>query len=72
MKLFGLTPMEGNLLLALGEGQTLKQYSEDHHVTYNTARTHLRSVFAKTGTSKQSDLVRLVSGLTHSLVLAEG
>ena len=65
--LFGLTPMEGNLLVALSEGQTLRQYSDEHRVTYNTVRTHLRSVFAKTNTSKQSDLVRLLSGLTHSV-----
>ena len=65
--LFGLTPMEGSLLVALSEGQTLRQYSDDHRVTYNTARTHLRSVFAKTNTSKQSDLVRLMSGVTHSM-----
>ena len=69
--LFGLTSMEGSLLLALGQGQTLRQYSEEHCVTYNTARTHLRSLFAKTNTSKQSDLVRLMSGLAHSLVLSE-
>ena len=69
--LFGLTPMEGTLLVALSEGQTLRQYSDDHCVTYNTARTHLRNVFAKTNTSKQSDLVRLMSGVTHSVVLSD-
>lgn len=67
--LFGLTPMEGSLLVALSEGQTLRQYSDDHRVTYNTARTHLRSVFAKTNASKQSDLVRLMSGVTHSVAM---
>ena len=69
--MFGLTPTEAHLLLALSEGQTLRQYSDEHQVTYNTVRTHLRSVFAKTNTSKQSDLVRLLSGLTHSLALSE-
>ena len=64
---FGLTSMEGSLLLALGEGQTLRQYSDNHRVTYNTARTHLRNVFKKTNTSKQSDLVRLIGGVRHSL-----
>ena len=65
--MFGLTPAEAQLLLALNNGQTLKQFCDEHDVTHNTARTHLRSVFAKTRTSKQSDLVRLMSGLTHSL-----
>ena len=69
--MFGLTPTEAHLLLALSQGQTLKQYGDEHHVTHNTARTHLRNVFAKTNTSRQSDLVRLLSGLTHSLALSE-
>ena len=65
--MFGLTPAESQLLLALGNGQTLRQFSDEHRVTRNTARTHLKSVFAKTGTSKQSDLVRLLSVVTHSV-----
>ena len=28
------------------------------HITYETARTHLRRIFAKTGIRRQSDLVR--------------
>ena len=62
-RMFGLTPTEKSLLIALSEGQTLRQYSDDHRVTYNTVRTHLRNLFAKTNTSKQSDLVRLANGL---------
>jgi DNA-binding CsgD family transcriptional regulator len=65
--LFGLTPSEARLLLALSEGQTLTQYANESHVTQNTARTHLKSIFAKTKTSKQSDLVRLMNGITHSV-----
>ena len=67
--MFGLTPAEAELLLALSHGQTPKQYSDEHHVTVNTARTHLKSLFAKTRTAKQSDLVRLMSGLTQSVAL---
>ena len=64
--MFGLTPAEARLLLALSHGQTLKQYSDEQRVTRDTARTHLKSVFAKTRTSKQSDLVRLMSAFTYS------
>jgi DNA-binding CsgD family transcriptional regulator/PAS domain-containing protein len=64
--MFGLTPSEARLCLALSQGQTVIKYAEESHVTQNTARTHLKSVFAKTKTSKQSDLVRLMSGLAHS------
>ena len=69
--LFDLTPTEATLLTALSEGRTLREYCNDHRVSYNTARTHLRAVFAKTGSSKQSDLVRLMGGLAHSLALPE-
>jgi DNA-binding CsgD family transcriptional regulator len=65
--LFGLTPSEARLLLALSQGQTLTQYTVELHVTQNTARTHLKSIFAKTKTSRQSDLVRLMNGITHSV-----
>ena len=65
--LFGLTPAEARLLLALGNGKSLKKYSEEARVSQNTARTHLRSVFAKTDTSRQSDLVRLACGLARSV-----
>jgi DNA-binding CsgD family transcriptional regulator len=62
--IFGLTPSEARLLLGLSNGQTLKQYADDSHVTQNTVRTHLKSLFAKTKTSKQSDLIRLMRGMT--------
>jgi PAS domain S-box-containing protein len=69
--MFGLTPSEARLLLALSEGQTLSQYADASHVTQNTARTHLKSVFAKTNTSRQSDLVRLMNGIIHSVALTD-
>jgi DNA-binding CsgD family transcriptional regulator/PAS domain-containing protein len=69
--MFRLTPSEARLLLALSEGQTLSQYADASHVTQNTARTHLKSVFAKTNTSRQSDLVRLMNGITHSIALRD-
>ena len=70
--LFGLTSAEARLVLALSNGRTLKEFSEEARVSQNTARTHLRSVFAKTNTAKQSDIVRVMAGLTHSVALFEG
>ena len=69
--MFGLTPSEARLLLALSQGATLAQYAEESHVTRNTAHTHLSHLFAKTNTSKQSDLVRLVHGFTHSVAVSD-
>jgi DNA-binding CsgD family transcriptional regulator/PAS domain-containing protein len=59
-RLFGLTRVESRLSLALAEGLTLDEAAERLDVRRNTARTHLRSIFCKTGVSRQTSLVRLL------------
>jgi DNA-binding CsgD family transcriptional regulator len=56
---YGLTPAEVNLLRALVDGKRLKGYADDAGITLNTAKTHLKQLFAKTGSERQSDLVRM-------------
>ncbi|HEU0196443.1 MAG TPA: helix-turn-helix transcriptional regulator [Nevskiaceae bacterium] len=59
-RLFGLTRMEAALALRLTEGLTLDEAAEALNVRRNTARTHLRSIFCKTGVTRQTMLVRLL------------
>ena len=59
-RLFGLTRMEAALALLLAEGATLDEAAEKMNVRRNTARTHLRSIFCKTGVTRQTMLVRLL------------
>lgn len=59
-RLFGLTRMETTLALLLAEGLTLDEAAEEMNVRRNTARTHLRSIFCKTGVTRQTMLVRLL------------
>src|ERR1044071_3706029 len=59
-RLFGLTRMEAALALLLTEGYTLDEAAEKMNVRRNTARTHLRSIFCKTGVTRQTMLVRLL------------
>jgi DNA-binding CsgD family transcriptional regulator len=59
-RLFGLTRMEAALALLLTEGFTLDEAAEKMNVRRNTARTHLRSIFCKTGVTRQTMLVRLL------------
>jgi DNA-binding CsgD family transcriptional regulator len=59
-RLFGLTRMEAQLALLLAEGYTLDEAAEKMDVRRNTARTHLRSIFCKTGVTRQTMLVRLM------------
>jgi DNA-binding NarL/FixJ family response regulator len=59
-KLFGLSRAEAIIAHALTSGSTLDEAAESAGVTLNTARTYLKQVFLKTGTGRQSELVKLV------------
>lgn len=61
--LFDLTPAEARLTRLLLEGSTMAEAAAAVGVSDHTARTQLRSVFAKTGVSRQAELVRLLLGL---------
>jgi DNA-binding CsgD family transcriptional regulator/PAS domain-containing protein len=58
--LYGLTPSEERLALRLASGEKLAEAAATLHIRPSTARSLLRSVFGKTDTHRQSDLVRLV------------
>lgn len=55
---YGLTPAEVQVALAIAEGETLKRYSERRRISRNTAASQLKSAFDKTGMRRQSELVR--------------
>jgi DNA-binding NarL/FixJ family response regulator len=59
-RLFGLSPAEGRLVHALAEGRKLEDAAQYLGLTVNTARTYLKQVFSKTGTGRQSELLKLV------------
>lgn len=59
-KLFGLTPKEAILALRLAAGESLQQASDELGISPNTARAHLRAIFAKTGVDRQARLVRVL------------
>jgi DNA-binding CsgD family transcriptional regulator len=59
-ELYGLTEAETQLVELLCQGSSLDEAAGARGVTMNTARSQLKQVFAKTHTSRQSELVRLV------------
>lgn len=59
--LFQLSPEEARLVVALTAGQTPKDIAQRRGVSIATVRTQLRSVFVKTGTERQAELVALAS-----------
>lgn len=63
-QVFGLTASEGQLSLALANGMSLAEYCRSRQISMETARWHLSNVFSKTNTTRQSELVGLVSSLS--------
>jgi DNA-binding CsgD family transcriptional regulator/PAS domain-containing protein len=59
-RLYSLTEAEAELVQLLVDGRSLEEAAAARGVTRNTARTQLKHVFAKTGTKRQGELVRLV------------
>ena len=57
---FGLTPAEARLALHLVAGETLKSAEVKLSISYETARTCLKSIFNKTGTCRQAELVIVI------------
>jgi DNA-binding CsgD family transcriptional regulator len=57
---FGFTAQEVRVADLLAAGDDLKLIAERLAISRETARIHLRNLFAKTGTHRQADLVRLL------------
>jgi DNA-binding CsgD family transcriptional regulator len=45
-------------------GETIEDIAEEHDISVSTARVQLKSIFAKTGASRQAELVALLTRLT--------
>jgi DNA-binding CsgD family transcriptional regulator len=58
--LFGLTPAECRLAMLLADGHRLTAITEMIGVSRNTVKSQLSSIYGKTGTSRQAQLMRLL------------
>ena len=58
--MFNLTGSEASIVCDLVTGESLQTAADRAGVTLSTARTYLKRTFAKTGTSKQTELTSLV------------
>ncbi|OED00940.1 helix-turn-helix transcriptional regulator [Rhizobium sp. YK2] len=59
--LYQLTPAEVRIMELISDGKSLSQVAHMLGIARSTAKTHLLNVFSKTGTRRQSDLVRLLA-----------
>lgn len=66
-ELFDLTPAESRLATLLARGLSLSDVARAQNISQHTVRAQLKSIFAKTGVSRQAELVRLVLKSAASL-----
>ncbi|BCJ89537.1 transcriptional regulator [Terrihabitans soli] len=69
-KMYGLTPTELKVLLAVFEAAGINDIADALKVSPATVKTHLSRIFLKTGTKRQADLVKLVAGFAASTRLS--
>lgn len=69
-ELYRLTPAEAQVASLLMQGRSAEEICEELGIRMNTARTHIKRVFSKTGTGRQGELIRLL--LTGPVWMAKG
>ncbi len=58
---FGLTAREAQLAARLVQGMSIRDAARELRLGLGTARNHLKSIFAKSGTRRQGELIALLS-----------
>jgi DNA-binding CsgD family transcriptional regulator len=66
MKIHGFTRAEARVALLLLAGKTIKEAAGELDISIATARQHLKSLFSKTQTARQSEFVLLLSKTSRS------
>jgi DNA-binding CsgD family transcriptional regulator len=61
--LFDLTPSEARVARMIAGGKSVENIAVEFGISLETVRSHLKKVFLKTGVSRQSELVAMLSGL---------
>lgn len=55
-----LSPRETEVFMLLAKGKDAKAVAEELYVSFNTARTHIRNIYAKLGVHSRHELLKLV------------
>jgi len=69
-QMWGLTPAEARAAALLASGLSPREISVQLEISFNTVRSHLQMIFLKTDTSRQSDLIRLLT--RFGMTVADG
>jgi DNA-binding CsgD family transcriptional regulator len=70
--LFDLTPAEARVARSLASGKTVEDIATDCGVSANTVRTHVRGVLQKTGRTRQTEVVALLTGMFSTRPIQRG
>ena len=65
--IYGLTPALADVANGLLKGYSLEYIARLRHVSIGTVRQQLKSILSKTGTVRQSDLVRQLLSLPRPM-----
>lgn len=57
---YGMTPAECRVALLLSDGRAPREIAEMVGVSFNTVRSQMKSIFAKTNVRRQGELIRLL------------
>jgi DNA-binding CsgD family transcriptional regulator len=70
---YDLTASETRICAMLANGESVESVSEKLGISPNTARTHIKRIFSKTGAARQSELVKLMmnTATLHRNVMAQ-
>jgi DNA-binding CsgD family transcriptional regulator len=63
MDAYGLTQAEARVALAASSGNTIGETAQLLKLSPNTIKTHMRRVFAKTATGRQTELAGLIAAV---------
>jgi DNA-binding CsgD family transcriptional regulator len=64
---FGLSRAQASFAIEFANGHSLRTCAERLGISLSTAKTHLQQIFAKTGASRQAELMRLILLSTPAL-----
>ncbi len=62
-EMFDLSPAEAKVAVALARGKSPDEIAAAGRIAISTVRAQIKSIFAKTGVSRQSELVALLRGM---------
>ena len=60
VSVYSLTPSEAQVAISLANGHSIDEIANSSHHSSHTIRSQLKSVFRKTGVSRQSELIKML------------